>query len=264
MPFVTAEPPLPEPLRSFDSTAAALAAELAGAEKLAAEVRDLRLSGRLLANTLESIRVELTYHSNAIEGNTLSLRETQLIIEGKSPGAERDLREIEEARNHDRALRQIEKWARDRPTSPLDLSALLDLHRTVLTDIDSAAGRFRSDRVRIVGTGFVPPGSHKFDALLPQLVDRAHRPQVHPVLQAAELHYNLAAVHPFADGNGRTARLLMNHHLLRRDFPYAVIELGERGLYLAALDHANLGRVEPFARLVLDAVVRTSLKLLGQ
>jgi Fic family protein len=256
-------PTLPKPLLAFDGVLADLAPLLARADELVAEYRSQRAAGRILPNTVESLRVELTYHSNAIEGSTLSLRETQLVIEGKSPARETDLREIYEARNHDRALRMIERWASEHPSDMLTEDDLLEVHRTVLADIAPAdAGRFRSERVRIVGTGFVPPGSHKFAELIPRLVDLANRSGIHDVVQAAELHYNIAAVHPFVDGNGRTARLMMNYHLLRRAYPYAIIEVDRRGEYLEALDEANHGRPLAFARLVVESVIRSAEKLL--
>jgi len=254
---------LPEPLQSFADKAMAVAG-LEELDSLILQYRQLQASGNLPTNTLDALRIELTYHSNAIEGNTLSLRETQLVIEGKSPGGEKDLREIYEARNHDHALRLIESWASDRPNTSLTERDLLDVHAQVLADIDTTtAGRFRSGRVLIAGTGYVPPGSQKFDVLIPKLLELANRSGVHPVTQAAELHYNLVAVHPFNDGNGRTARILMNHHLLRNQYPYAIITVGNRGDYLAALDEANHGRVEAFLKLVIQSTLTSARKIVG-
>jgi Fic family protein len=250
--------PLPDPLQSFAGLHGNLADALQDLDALHADYRDRRAAGRILPNVFEAARIELTYHSNAIEGNTLSLRETQLVIEGLSPGGDRPLREIYEARNHDLALRLIERWASERPTAPLTESDTLELHARVLADIDvNAARRFRTERVLIAGTGFVPPASHKFDALIPAMVSLANHPGVHPVLQAAELHYNLVAIHPFSDGNGRTARLMMNLYLLRHGYPAAVIRVTERSAYLAALDEANQGRTEPFARFIAVSLRRS-------
>jgi Fic family protein len=187
------------------------------------------------------------------------------VIEGQAPSAGKSMREIYEARNHDRALRLIESWAAQRrPPSPITERDLLDIHAIVLADIDPAAGSFRSHRVLIAGTGFVPPGSQRFPELIPKAFELASRMGIHPVLQAAELHYNLAAIHPFADGNGRTARLLMNYHLLRRGFPHTIIDATQRSEYLAALDEANAGRWEPFALFVVNSVEHSARKLLGQ
>jgi Fic family protein len=100
---------LPEPLQTFRRLATVLAAELRDVEAAYATFRKESEAGRILANSVEALRVELTYHSNAIEGSTLSLRETQLVLEGFAPPGGKTLREVYEARNHDRALRMMEQ-----------------------------------------------------------------------------------------------------------------------------------------------------------
>jgi Fic family protein len=257
------QPQIPEPLQRFDNLESTLSTALSRVDGLLAEYQTRQKTGRILPNSIEAIRVELTYNSNAIEGSTLTLRETQLVLEGVTPGG-KPIREIYEARNLDRALRLIEDWAANRPDAPISERDLLDIHAIVLADIDAAAaGRFRIDRVLIKGTRFIPPGHHKFDQLIPALLDLANGKRTHPVLTAAELHYNLAAVHPFADGNGRTARLLMNLHLLRSGYGYTVIEVSRRADYLAALEEANAGRCEPFAKFIIESTEHTLNRLLG-
>lgn len=256
---------IPEPLLAFGDAVPEVRDALARIDAAKARYQATLDRGGVLPNSIEAMRVELTYHSNAIEGSTLTLRETQLILEGHTPSSTKPLREIYEARNHDRALRMIEDWAATRPPSdPLSEHDLLAVHAAVLADIDAhAAGRFRSERVLIKGTRFVPPGSHKFSELIPSMLALAARPGIHPALQAAELHYNLVAIHPFADGNGRTARLLMNYHLLRNGFPLAIIEIERRSEYLAALEHANAGKSDAFAAFVLNSLARSIDRLLG-
>jgi Fic family protein len=175
------------------------------------------------------------------------------------------LREVYEARNHDRALRMLEQWVEERPQHTLLTDHdLLAVHAQVLADVDPAnAGRFRSTRVLIKGSRFIPPGSQKFDDLIPRMLELAAAEGVPPALQAAELHYNLVAIHPFNDGNGRTARLVMNHHLLRHGYPHAIIDVGERAEYLAALEDANDGRCDRFASFVLKSVERSIQHLIG-
>lgn len=209
---------------------------------------------KVLPNFLEAARIEYTYHSNAIEGNTLTLRETQLVIEGQTPDGGKPLREIYEARNHDKAVRLIEKWAEDDARS-LHESQLFELHAMLLADIDPAsAGSYRSVRVRIAGSRFIPPGSHRFDELIPLTFALAADESNHPAIRAAELHYNLVAIHPFEDGNGRTARLMMNALMLQQGYPLCVIPVERRKDYLAALDEASAGRTKDFARLVLECL----------
>lgn len=257
---------LPEPLQSFSGLAEALTPALRDADAAQAQYRERKDGGRILANSVEALRIELTYHSNAIEGSTLTLRETQLVIEGYAPTSGKTLREIYEARNHDRALRGLEEWIEQRPSpSPLSGQDVLDIHAHVFADIDArSAGRFRADRVLIQGTRFIPPGNHKFGELVPRMIELANREGVHPALQAAELHYNLVAVHPFTDGNGRTARLVMNYHLLRQGYPHTIIEVEDRVEYLTALEEANAGRCERFAAFILRSVARSIRRLVGE
>ncbi len=89
--------------------------------------------------------------------------------------------------------------------------------------VERDAGRFRSERVLITGTHFVPPGGHKFAELIPKMLELANRSGVHPVIQSAELHYNVVAIHPF--GNGRSARLMMNFLLLHLGYPHVIIDV---------------------------------------
>lgn len=255
--------PLPEPLQSFDGINAPLAPGLWEVDRLLATYRQMHDASQLLPNTTEAIRVEVTYHSNAIEGNTLSLRETQLVIEGQSPGSGRAMRELYEARNHDRAVRMVEEWS-SRPVRPLTERDLLDIHAAVLADIDRReAGRYRSGRVLIAGSRFVPPGPHRFAELIPAALLRAEG-AMHQAIVAAELHYNLVAIHPFADGNGRTARLMMNYHLMRRGYPWTIIDVADRAEYMASLDEANAGRIERFTSVIIRSIQHSLRRATGE
>lgn len=238
---------LPQPLLAFNPAADLLSARLTKIDSR------LGQGDAPLPNTGEALRIAYTYHSNAIEGSTLTLRETQLIIEGKSLPAGKSMREVYEARNHDRALRRCEVWAASE--APLDEALLLELHGMVLADIAPGdAGVYRTDRMRIAGSRFIPPGAHRFAELMPALFARASCDDLHPVLRAAELHYNLVAVHPFADGNGRSARLMMNALLLRLGYSLCIIEVDRRAEYLTALDKANENDPTPFAEVIVDGV----------
>ncbi|MBX3360165.1 MAG: Fic family protein [Phycisphaeraceae bacterium] len=259
-------PEVPEPLMAFDQCASVVGSLLHRLDAARDRYRVLNDAGRVLANSFEALRVEMTYHSNAIEGSTLTLRETQLVLEGRVPATGKSLREVYEARNHDRALRMIESRAEERGAGvALTERDILDVHALVLADIEPAsAGRYRSERVLIKGTRFVPPGSHRFGELMPAMLGLVERPGVHPAIIAAELHYNLVAVHPFADGNGRTARLLMNMHMLQHGYPLVIIEVERRGEYLVALEEANEGRCERFAAFVIESAERSIERLIGE
>jgi Fic family protein len=254
---------LPDPLLSFTMPDAALQAVLIRADVEVTRYREAQIKKEILPNSLEAIRVEMTYHSNAIEGSTLSLRETQLVLEGLAPAAGKALRELYEARNHDRALRLIEHWARLGPRAITEVQ-LREVHRIIMTEIDTAgAGQYRTGRVLITGTRFVPPGPHKFAEVLPRLLEQSQGSS-HVILRAAELHYNLVAVHPFADGNGRTARLMMNLLLLQNGFPLTIVPVERRPAYIAALESANSGDGTPLIHFVAECVIESVQRLLGE
>jgi len=253
---------LPEPLLAFTAPDSGLQAMLDHADQQASRYRQAVGLNQILPNTLEAFRVELTYHSNAIEGSTLSLRDTQLVLEGLSPTAGKPMRELYEARNHDRALRLIQQWTKPEPITE---DQLREVHRTIMTDVDVAgAGHYRPGRVLITGTRFVPPGSHKFAELIPLLLERSSLNTNHIILRAAELHYNLVAVHPFADGNGRTARLMMNLLLLQHGFPLTIVPVERRPEYLAALEATNAGESTPLVHFVAECVLASVKLLLGE
>jgi Fic family protein len=238
-------PHLPESLRA---ALARLDARRGGLTALPAPARE-SLLGRL--------RVELTYTSNALEGNTLSLRETQLVVEeGLAPGNGRTLREVYEARNHFAAVQEVERRAAagESPSA----RAVLDLHQILLRDIDPAwAGRLRNGPVFIRGTAHTPPNAAHVPQQLDEILAWAAQGGTHPVLVAAETHFRFEALHPFFDGNGRTGRLLLNWQLLRAGFPLTVIRVEDRARYLEALDRGHAGDLVPLHALVIEAVARS-------
>jgi Fic family protein len=206
---------------------------------------------------LGRLRVELTYTSNALEGNTLSLRETQLVVEeGLAPGNGRTLREVYEARNHFAAIQELER--RVAAGEGLSARLVLDLHGILLRDIDPAwAGRLRNGPVFIRGTTDTPPNAALVAERLDELVAWAGQAAGHPALVAAETHFRFEALHPFFDGNGRTGRLLLNGQLLRAGFPLTVIRVEDRARYLEALDRGHAGDLLPLQALVVEAVTRS-------
>ena len=213
----------------------------------------------LVRNLDEWFRVELTYTSNAIEGNTLTRRETAVVIEKGLTVGGKSLREHLEATNHSRAIGAVYSLIKKRP-SQLASPDLLSLHSLILRGIDDAnAGRYRNIPVRISGSAVEMPNPFK----VPDLVEEfmrwlTARNFLHPVAFAGEAHFLLVTVHPFVDGNGRTARLLMNLLLLMRGYPPAIIHPRERLSYIGALEKAQLGgsRSE-FDALIAKAVDRS-------
>ena len=200
------------------------------------------LPDTLVRNLDDWFRVELTYTSNAIEGNTLTRRETALVVEKGLTVGGKSLTEHLEATNHAHALDWVKEQVKRKPTS-LTEKDILYIHDVILKGIDDAnAGHYRSVPVRIAGSAVVLPNSLKVPDLMKDFVEWLSRDQgLHPVELAAEAHYRLVTIHPFVDGNGRSARLLMNMILLMSGYPAAIIRKRDRLAYISSLEKAQLG-----------------------
>ncbi len=200
------------------------------------------LKPALVQNLEEWFRVELTYTSNAIEGNTLTRQETAVILEKGITVGGRTMREHLEATNHAKALDWLNKVVAS-PRHPVGEKEILELHGMILKGIDDAnAGRYRTLMVRISGSAVVLPNAKKVPQLMGQFASwLKSTTDLHPAELAAQAHYRLVSIHPFVDGNGRTARLLMNLLLMRKGYPPVFIRTRERLAYLNGLEKAQLG-----------------------
>lgn len=220
--------------------------------------------------TLESLRgyyrIGLTYTSNALEGNSLTESETKVVIEDGLTIGGKPLKDIYEASGHARAydfLYQISK------TRPIAESDILELHRLFYSQIDKEkAGVWRKVRVFISGSHRVLPAPEKVPSLMAAFVKwmAANEGKLHPVEFAALVHQKFVYIHPFVDGNGRVARLLMNLALLRAGWTIAVIPPVCRHDYIATLDKAGRSPA-PFVLFIRDRVCETQkelLRLMGQ
>jgi Fic family protein len=211
----------------------------------------------IAARLREHCLVEWTHHSTALEGNTLSLVETRVVLlDGLTVGG-KTLREHLEIVDHRDAVEYLEACVRE--ALPLTEAFVREVHRLVLKGTwPEEAGRYRRSGVVIAGSRHAPPPPALVSALVRDLVEEHNRSQAHPVEKAAVLHWRLAYVHPFADGNGRTARLLMNFSLMRDGYPPAVIRKEWRKEYLEALEEASVnGNLGPFVGLVAEAAAES-------
>lgn len=206
-----------------------------------------------LRNLHEDLVVRWTYHSNAIEGNTLTLLETRVVLEGITVGG-RLLREHFEALNHRDAIEFVEVVVREQ--EPLSERLVREVHRLVLRNIDDEhAGRYRPLNVTIAGAAHTPPDFAQVPGAMADFVrwHATHAATLHPVERAARVHSEFVKIHPFVDGNGRTSRLLMNLELMQAGFPPAVLPVERRLAYYDALDRAHTsGDFEPFLALVAE------------
>jgi fido (protein-threonine AMPylation protein) len=223
-------------------------------EKRAALDARRPLTPSTLRRIHEDLQVRLTFHSNAIEGNTLSLRETQLVIEHGITIGGHSLREHLEATNHAAAYRRLLELAR--ASAPLTAEAILELHRLVTDRVLDEPGQFRRGAVSIRGSQLQPPPAREVPALMAQWLawlegeGRAYE----PVTRALIAHHGFLAVHPFLDGNGRTGRLLLNLLLMRDGYPPALLLQEWRLGYLEGLAQADRGRYGPLLNLMGRAV----------
>lgn len=213
----------------------------------------------LVKNLDNWFRVELTYTSNAIEGNTLTRSETALVVEKGITVNGKTLEEHLEAINHAEALDFIKGLVHKKRQNIMERD-LLDIHRAILRKIDDAnAGRYRSVGVRIAGLPVALPNPLKIPALMKEFFTWLHnKNQDHPVKIASDAHLKLVTIHPFADGNGRTARLLLNLLLLQRGYPPALIRKEERKIYIDSISKAQLeGRTEDYYTVIYKAIDRS-------
>lgn len=216
------------------------------------------LQGTQLMKMREYFNIEYTYESNRIEGNTLTLKETELVVnQGLTIGGKSMIEHLE-AINHSEAS----DFIYDLVANMEDLSkkVLLELHLLILKSIDREnAGRFRSVPVRISGSEHVPPQPYQLNKLMEDyfLFYQSNKSTMHPVILAAEMHERLVSIHPFIDGNGRTSRLVMNLILLRNGYTIANLkgDLDSRMKYYKSLEEVQVNnKSEDFYNFIINAV----------
>jgi Fic family protein len=206
----------------------------------------------------EALSIEWTYNSNGIEGNTLTLQETQMVLQEGITIKGKSLREHFEAKNHEKAINFLFSIVED--DYELRSIDILSLHSLVLNLIEEDfAGRIRNGGVRIVGANFIPPNANKVSDLLDELIDfvKINPLQLNDIELATIFHHKFVWIHPFFDGNGRTVRLAMNLLLMRKGFPPAIILSTDRKKYYDALNQANNGNYSKLMLLMCQAQERT-------
>lgn len=174
----------------------------------------------------EAFAIEYTYESNRIEGNTLTLQETELVVNEGVTIAGKSMREHLEAINHAEAIDYIKDVAKS--SIEVNERTIKEIHALVLHGINrDNAGHYRSVPVMISGSTHIPPQPYLIEPLMETFMLRfrdMEKENAHPVVIAAYLHDELVRIHPFIDGNGRTSRLLMNLYLLRSGFTLVALK----------------------------------------
>ena len=211
---------------------------------------------------LRSIQKELlgdrVYNSNAIEGNTLTLRETKSLLETGTIVDVGRKREAQEAINLGKAIERLQEIIQD-PSEWASLEDFTAVHRTLMTDVnDHIAGVIRSDRVVLTGAKYQPPNPLKLDSLLEQFFSKLlGANNVDPLVKATWVHWAIARIHPFGDGNGRMARLWQDLILFGHQLTAAVIRQQDRTEYYKALTSADEGDFNPLTQLVTRSLATT-------
>jgi Fic family protein/DNA-binding XRE family transcriptional regulator len=173
-----------------------------------------------LENLRNYYKIQYTYDSNRIEGNTLTLQETSLVVEKGITISGKSVQEHLEAINHSEAVEFITELVKNK--TALTEYILKQLHGLILRGIDkNYAGKYRNVNVMISGSRHKPPQPFMLDKLMEDyfLFYEQNKATMHPVLLAAEMHERLVTIHPFIDGNGRTSRLVMNLILMQHGYP---------------------------------------------
>jgi Fic family protein len=204
----------------------------------------------------ETFRVDLTYNSNAIEGNSISLTETKLILEEGVAIGGKTLNEHLEVTNHSKAIDFIESLVSKNEISENDV---LNVHAIILDRINPQnAGFYRIGGVRISGTEYSPPNAAKVPELMKEIYRVLNIKSGEAIETAAIIHQKFVDIHPFVDGNGRTARLLLNLYLMRNGYPPVILLKAERAKYIRTIMAGQLGNdYAPFANFVAKAVERS-------
>ena len=234
-------------------------------EALRSRLSALRpLPPEALEKVEQALSIEYTYESNRIEGNTLTLQETALVVEEGLTISGKSMREHLEAINHNEAIAFIKEVAQG--TEDISERTILQIHALILRGIDRQnAGRYRTVPVLISGSRHVPPQPYLIEKQMEDFIIRFRQletEKVHPVHIAAYLHDELVRIHPFIDGNGRTSRLLMNLYLLRHGYVSVLLkgDAESKIAYYKALETSHVDKAPAdFLRLIEEAE-RTALQ----
>ncbi|HEY0031607.1 MAG TPA: Fic family protein [Bacteroidia bacterium] len=231
-------------------------------ERIQMKKRELENKRPLPAMALQRIKedlyIEWSYNSNSIEGNTLNLNETRMVLQEGMTVKGKSLREHLEITNHHDAIEYVEGLAKK--ATRITEKDILAIHEIVMLKIEKEfAGRYRNGAVRIIGANFVPPNPLKVPAFMEEWLSftESNSLKLNDLEMAAVLHHRFVWIHPFFDGNGRTIRLLMNLFLMQKGYPPAIILKNDRKKFYEALNQANKGSYQKLFLLVAQAIERS-------
>ncbi|MDD5043703.1 MAG: Fic family protein [Patescibacteria group bacterium] len=208
----------------------------------------------------EKFQIEMTYNSNAIEGNSLTLKETFLVINEGITIKGKPLKDHLEAKDHQAALEYLYDLVDKDKKRTISEMLIRNLHQIITQETDKEwAGRYRNANVIIGGAKHTPPDALQVPQKMRDLINwlNAQKNKIGVVELTALLHHKLVHIHPFFDGNGRTARLTMNLLLMQAGYPLVIILKNDRKKYYDVLEKADSGKYEPLVKFIAQSIERS-------
>lgn len=221
------------------------------------------LNQTVLAQIQADLMIKYNQQSNAIEGNSLDIFETRVLLESGITANGKPFKDHLDILNHQEAIGYLIDLVRE--NRPLDETTVKNFHYLILQKTDHAreAGKYRNVPVTISGAEHQPPQPFLVQPKMETLVKWNAQAQLHPVERAARLHSEFVGIHPFIDGNGRTGRLLLNLELMKAGFQVVVLKAENRADYYRALAQADLGDYHAIIRFVAEAAIETMERTLN-
>ena len=198
------------------------------------------LNDGILRKLQNNLRTEFIYNSNAIEGNTLTLRETDIILQFGITVKGKSLKEHNEVKGQEYALDFLNEVLKKE--EPLSIRLIREFHALILNDDKDNRGRFKQENNTILGAKFQTTPFYQVEEKLQELIDNFNESDKNLIEKVAKFHNDFEMVHPFNDGNGRTGRLLMNLELMKNGYPITIIKNENRDDYYQALEIASIDK----------------------
>lgn len=202
--------------------------------------KELPLNDGILRKLQNNLRTEFIYNSNAIEGNTLTLRETDIILQFGITVKGKSLKEHNEVKGQEYALDFLNEVLKKE--EPLSIRLIREFHALILNDDKDNRGRFKQENNTILGAKFQTTPFYQVEEKLQELIDNFNESDKNLIEKVAKFHNDFEMVHPFNDGNGRTGRLLMNLELMKNGYPITIIKNEDRDDYYQALEIASIDK----------------------
>lgn len=211
-------------------------------------------------DTVGELLLELTYNSDAIEGNTLTRKETQTVIFDNASIKDKSLIEHLEAVNHTVILKDIFSG---KVGCPIDEGLIRNTHKTLMQGIRDDAGEYARHKRGIRGVDLILPSPGDIPEEMRIFLSKVNNFQRHPIEHIARMHADFEAIHPFGDGNGRIGRLIMIIQLINRGFAPCIISVNEKARYYESLEYVQKKSETHFARFLAEAVLK-GYELIGK